>query len=438
MSKVLFLCPTHRDHREIEALGLDRKHEFFFHDYASIALEELVADEPSEQAVDDVRNVVHRLIDEYGGKGLDAIVSTDDYPGSALASILAQAFGLPGVPPAVNLRCQHKYHSRVDQRRFAPEAVPPFYLLDEDHLTSLHELRFPVFLKPVKSFFSVGAHRADSVQELFSCGFKSTLQGSFFRPFETLLVQYAGVNLGPPVIVEGLLQGEQVTIEGFVHNGDVEIIGVVDSIMYPGTRSFQRFEYPSALPLSVQTRMGDIASNVMRGIGYDNGLFNIEMMYDARNDTVHIIETNPRMASQFADLYEKVDGTNTYDVLLDLALGKKPVYRRTLGRHRFAASCVLRTFENAFVNRLPSAAEIAAVRARYSDIRVEVLATQGRRLSQEMQDGQSYRYGIVSIGGGDRADVLSILDDCCARLTFRLDSIVENPTTRRVARAGGR
>ena len=59
----------------------------------------------------------------------------------------------------------------------------------------------------------------------------------------------------------------------------------------------------------------------MSGLGFDNCMFNIEMMYDAREDRIAIIEINPRMASQFADLYEKVDGTNAYEVLLDLGMG---------------------------------------------------------------------------------------------------------------------
>jgi biotin carboxylase len=428
MSNILFLCPTHRDYREIDALGLRRRHNFFFHDYASIRLEELVADEPPEAAdVDDVRNEIAGLIERYSGVGIDAVVSSDDYPGAALASILAQRFGLPGVAPAVNLRCQHKYYSRLDQRRFAPEAVPAFHLLDENHLPALQELSYPVFLKPVKSFFSVGAYRANSMSELIRRGWQSSLQESFFRPFETALHEYAHLGLGPRVIVEELLQGLQVTVEGYVACGDVHVIGVVDSLMYPGTRSFQRFEYPSALPACVQRRMAEIARKVIAGIGYDNGLFNIEMMYNPERDVIHIIEINPRMASQFADLYEKVDGTNTYDVLFDIALGNKPTFGQRQGRYRFAASCVLRTFENALVTGLPSAQEIEQVRKRYPDVRVEVLATQGRRLSQEMQDGESFRYGIVSIGGRDRDDILHTLDECRARLSFTFETAIDAP-----------
>ena len=67
--------------------------------------------------------------------------------------------------------------------------------------------------------------------------------------------------------------------------------------------------------------MADIAKRLMSGLGFDNGMFNVEMMYDARDDRIAIIEINPRMASQFADLYEKVDGTNAYEVLLDLGIG---------------------------------------------------------------------------------------------------------------------
>jgi hypothetical protein len=60
-------------------------------------------------------------------------------------------------------------------------------------------------------------------------------------------------------------------------------------------------------------------------------------------------------------------------------------------------------------------------------VRVEVLATQGRRLSQEMQDGESFRYGIVSIGGRDRQDILSTLDECRARLSFSFDPRISAP-----------
>jgi hypothetical protein len=208
----------------------------------------------------------------------------------------------------------------------------------------------------------------------------------------------------------------------------VRILGVVDSIMFPGTIAFSRFEYPSALPEGVQARMADLATTLMGGLGFDNGLFNIEMMYDADADRISIIEINPRMASQFADLYEKVDGTNSYEVLLAVGQGRAPAFTPWKGRYGFAASCVLRTFEDHIVVALPSEADIAGLSRLYPDIRVELHASVGRRLSDELQDGQSYRYGIVNLGGRDRDDVLTQFEACRKRL-----GIVLQPTNPRPA-----
>jgi len=203
----------------------------------------------------------------------------------------------------------------------------------------------------------------------------------------------------------------------------VHVMGVVDSIMFPHTIAFQRFEYPSSLPVSVQERMADVARKVMPALGFDNGQFNIEFIYNSEANTVHIVEINPRMSSQFADLFEKVDGTNSYSVLLDLALGKTPDVKRGEGKHRTAFSCVLRTFRNQMVLELPSQDELERVQRQFPDIRIEILATVRRKLSQQMQDTCSYRYGLLNIGGQDREEILQIFDYCQRQLTFLFEPV---------------
>ena len=118
------------------------------------------------------------------------------------------------------------------------------------------------------------------------------------------------------------------------------------------------------------------------------------------------------MASQFADLYEKVDGTNSFAVLLDIAQGRTPRFTRRQGQYGFAASCVLRSFEDYLVAALPSDADLERLARLYPDIRVELHATVGRKLSDEFQDGKSYRYGVVNLGGRDLADVLEQFAAC--------------------------
>jgi len=189
---------------------------------------------------------------------------------------------------------------------------------------------------------------------------------AFFHPFEILFNKYTGHFLGTNYLLgEGLLQGIQTTLDGYVCGGQVQVMGVVDSIMFPNTIAFQRFEYPSSVPAPVQDRMADVARKVMPALGFDNGQFNIEFIYNPEANTVHIVEINPRMSSQFADLFEKVDGTNSYSVLLDLALGKTPHVKRGEGRHRAAFSCVLRTFRNQMVLKLPTQDELQGLQREF-------------------------------------------------------------------------
>ena len=190
-----------------------------------------------------------------------AIVSTDDYPGAALAAVLAKELGLPGPDPRVSLICQHKYLSRMAQARIVPDAVPAFWPIDVAEEAALPDgITFPVFVKPMKSFFSIGAQRICSAAELAEAKHRWMALDDFFLPLERLLQREAGVEIGTTrLIAEGLLKGHQVTVEGYAFGGEVDILGVANSILFPGTLAFSRFEYPSALPDGVQERMAEMA-----------------------------------------------------------------------------------------------------------------------------------------------------------------------------------
>lgn len=423
---ILVVCPTHRDYRELPRIsppGID----YIFHDYASTSLEDLVSNPArAKDLAADPLDEIETILAKVRGLELAGVISSDDYPGAALAAAVAQRLGLPAPDPTVAVLCQHKYLARLEQAKHVPHAVPSFALLDVDDDAPLpDDLRFPLFVKPVKSFFSIGAERVNSIAELAALLPYWDNLDQFFKPLERMLERYAGATIGTKrLIAEGLLHGEQVTVEGYVHGGVATMFGVVDSIMFPGTLAFSRFDYPSRLPQDVQAGMGEIAAKLMQGLGFDNGIFNVEMMYDAETGRISIIEINPRMASQFADLYEKVDGTSSYTVLLDIAQGRPPRFTRRQGRFAFAASCVLRSFHDALVLAVPGEADIERLASIYPDIRVELHATPGGKLSDEFQDGKSYRYGIVNLGGRDLADVLEQFDSCRGMLGIELLPIV--------------
>src|SRR4051812_30533287 len=252
-SRTMSICQTERDRRELGAIR--NGHVIVQHDYASELLENLTARErPSDNSISDPEREIDLILERCREEHVEGVITTDDYPGTTLASVVADKLNLAGPKPKANLICQHKFFSRQVQAAAAPEATPDFRLLDVREGAELSaDHSFPLFVKPVKSFFSVGAQRVNCRKELDQIRKVWAENAEFFRPFEILLKKHTGLSIGTKcLIAEGLLEGIQTTLDGYVQHGEVHLMGVVDSIMFPGTIAFQRFEYPSSLPETVQ------------------------------------------------------------------------------------------------------------------------------------------------------------------------------------------
>ena len=422
MKNILVVCPAQRDLRELSLDYVNSGYNLIFHTYDNSLLERIICKGIGWMTETfDPAAVIDEMLAVCERENIEGIVTSEDYPGSIFASIIAQKAGFPAPLPEHVLLFQHKYYSRLAQLKHVPEATPDFMLGDPHRFDPLlFDLAFPVFLKPVKSYFSVFANSATTIGELLHLMKTSVLPPEFLHQFNWFMSRYTPYDLSANyLLIENSLQGVQVTLEGFVHNGTVEPICIVDSIMFPGTISFKRFEYPSSLPVSVQVRMNDIASRLMCGVGFDNGFFNIEFMYNPEADTIHIIEVNPRMISQFADLVEKVDGVNTYAHLLALATGKRPDVPKRKGMHGMAASFVLRVFEDKKVIKAPSQEQLEQVYQLFPDARIQLYVQEGDKLSDAFQDGKSFRYGLVHLGGRDRKDLFAKFEQCKRRLDFQ-------------------
>jgi biotin carboxylase len=355
----------------------------------------------------------------------DGVTSSSDYPGAALAAALAHELDVPGSAPEAILGCSHKWYSRAAQRDVVPEATPWFTLVDPKRpLANVGELRFPCWVKPVKGSFSVFSRRVDRADELAAFLDRAPVHDfvdRYLELFHELVREHTGFEKdGRWFLAEELLTGSLVTVEGFAAGGEVEILGVVDSVTHPVTGSFVRFNYPSALPPDVQARMRDIAVRLIGRAGLRDSMFNIEMMHDAREDRIRVVEVNPRLCGQFADLYAKVDGTSGYEVALAVAAGERPEIRRNGGSQRAASSFPLRVFEHVRVTRSPDEEIVRRVEAEHTGALVWNECAAGQELAEfeGTEDGASCRYGVVNVGGLDRADVLARFDEVLGDLDW--------------------
>lgn len=418
---VLLLCPTRRAGEALAALG---------EKIGCNIIEEPRSrggflSNPTYGHELDILDLIESTIELNSKVKLDGVTCAVAFPGMNVASAcIAQKLGLPGPSPLAILTCEHKYYSRLAQQQFVPEATAAFQLIHPDDHGAIDSIEFPKFVKPVKSILSSGAYAVRSQEELRRAICRDGLPVGFLKPFNDLISKYSNFEYNADYfLVEELLEGWQVSLEGFVFNGEVTIMGIVDSLMFPGTISFKRFQYPSCLSEAVQSRMRDIAVRYLCGIKYDNWAFNFEMMYNPVTERIHIIEINARLASQFWDMFEKVDGSNPYDAILKIALGERPEFKHGLGEFPVAGSCVLRTFEDRLVKSVPGALELERLVSTYPDAKVEILAQVGKHLSDQIQDAGSFRYGLVNIGADSYEHLESKFEECSAMLPFEFEHV---------------
>ncbi len=374
---------------------------------------------------------VERFVAEVSATypGARGVFASSDYPGAPVAALIARRLGLAGPDPRAVLRTAHKYAARVALCAAVPEAVPRFALLDPFDPGTWHPgLDFPCFVKPVKGSFSVLARQVDTPQGLLDFLGTEPLREYcryFVRIFDDLVRRHGVFERGAAFfLAEELLHGDQVTVEGWVQEGELGFLGIVDTHFHPGTKSFARFEYPCAYPQGVQARMRDVVGRAVRALGLDHTLFNVELMVDGRSDRIAVVEVNPRMCGQFADLYAKVDGIGGYEWARAIALGERPRPTPGGGTFAVAASVPLRAFERMRVRAVPSPDEIAELEREFPGTRIWLECRAGEVLctAPEAEDGVSQRYAVANLGAGSR---LALLDK--ARLIEERLGIVLEP-----------
>ncbi|RFF27275.1 MULTISPECIES: acetyl-CoA carboxylase biotin carboxylase subunit family protein [unclassified Wenzhouxiangella] len=361
----------------------------------------------------------------------DGVMGYWDLPTSLAVPLVAREFGLPGAPLAAVAKCEHKYWSRIEQRKAVPEVVGRFQAIDpfaDDPLAGL-ELDYPFWFKPIKSHSSFLGFHVDS-RKTFEQHLPQVRKqiGIMARPMNQFLEhvdvpdEIAPIDGYHCIIEEIVSQGEQCTLEGYCWEGEVLIFGVIDSKRFgKHGSSFSHYQYPSALPVEVQERMIEIARKVMRHFGYDGAAFNIEFYWDPDADTIRLLEINARISKSHSPLFLMVDGVPNQKVVLDLALGRRPAFPYREGDFHFSGKFMLRYFEDGIIERVPNDRDIARVQAKYPEARIRVLASQGTALSDlELQDSYSFEVAEIFLGADNEDDLLVKYEEVRDLLDFRI------------------
>jgi biotin carboxylase len=404
-----------------DTLGFDRLQDGFAYDEAGFDLFSF----PSNARLIgfDLDRFADRQARRGRQRGWAGVVSHHEQFGALAAALVAERMGLPGTPVDAILACQHKLHARRVLAQVCPEASIGFAALDAHYGGAVPDgLLYPAYVKPVKAAFSVLARRVENQAQLFNHTRFGRRELWVIRrlvePFERIArARLPQAGTAHRLMLEEPMQAAQYNLDGWVFNGQVHALGVVDAVMYPGTQAFMRWEHPSRVAAAVQQQALAVAQRFLAAVGFTHGMFNMEFFHDAASGRLSVIEFNPRLASQFSDLYRRVHGLDPHAMSLALALGRDPaLLPRTVPTAGAAASLVYRAFTPGSAPPMPSSAQQAALQRRFPEALLFMYPKAGHALDRDFKWLGNHRYGIVHLQGRDETQLRQRAEEASALL----------------------
>ena len=355
-----------------------------------------------------------------------AVVSHHELYGTLVAAMIAERLGLAGPNVAAVLACQHKLYARRVLQQVCPQESLRFTAVDARLNESPPEsLGLPVYLKPVRATFSMLARGIDGPmawRDYFAnVSADSWLMRRLLAPFEQAIARHLP-EAGPSLrfLAEEPVWHPQYNLDGYRDQSGIHLLGVVDAVSYPGTQAFQRWEFPSRLPQTVIARALAVAQRFLAAVGFGQGFFNMEFFYDKVSDRISVIEFNPRLSSQFGDLYRGVLGLNPHAMALAIALGRTgSSVPRQPPTGKVGASLVWRAFaRDELPPRSPKGA-IAALSREFPGAQLAQFSRVPFSVHRELAWMGSHRYAVVNLVAEDSESLL--------RQSFRISNLLGWP-----------
>lgn len=367
---------------------------------------------------------------------IDAIIAQWDFPTSVLVPILCKEYGIPSPSVTSVLTCEHKLWSRIEQQKVIPEVVPRFCGVDPFAESPFEQvtLNYPFWIKPVKAFSSHLGFKVENFEQ-----FKEAIEeireniNQLGEPFSEAL-EYADTPEelqrlgGSACIAEEIISGVQGAPEGSMFKGEFNVHGIISQPKSKNTDTlFDRLEYPSNLPEHVHHKMIEVSRKFLEHIGYDNGCFNAEFMWNEADDKLWLVEFNTRISQSHSEIFVMVDGMSNHEIAVDIALGRRPSLLNRQGIAPVAAKCFIPyEHKDGIIRKIPSEAEIAEIRSRFPHTEVKIDVQVGQRLSDLMhQDNFCYRLGTLYLAADDHRQIEEQFQYCLKALKFEIEHVNE-------------
>ena len=330
---------------------------------------------------------------------------------SVVSAYVSQFLNLSAPSPNSIFNAQNKYAFTQTVSRIAAHLLPPTKLIDAT--SQKVSLSYPIFIKPVYGVASQHAFTIASQKELHHVLSTHVYTNqTTYDWYDQFYKRESPDHFSTSVsyLAQPLITGKQYTVDGFVYQNAVTILGYTESILTPDAKSFARFDYPANLPWHQTDEIEAFLQIYVRKTHYNNAGFNLEFFITEQNE-VKIIEFNTRISSQFIPLFKSQYEMSVPMMMAQLACGtypnitKKKIFNCT-------SSLVYRESEDKNVLTVPTQDQIHTLYTSNPHLlHIDILVKEATKLSDYRQDSYSFRYAKVAIGADTREEILTIAKD---------------------------
>jgi biotin carboxylase len=322
-----------------------------------------------------------------------------------LVAHITRALDLPGIPPDAARRCRNKF--AMKQALAHLDGVLPRFA----RVTSLEELEaaigtigYPAVVKPAGGSGSKGIfelHGADDLEPAVQ-----HLLRIAHPDFDVVFRQFPG-----ELIVEEFLDGDEFSVEAFVQDGRVEIVGVTDKVTSPGFHLELRHVFPSGLDASALAAIEEGTRLVATTLGMDYCSVHLEAKVGDRG--FRFIEVAARPAGDYiaTHVVPLASGVQYFENVVRVAVGLPLEIAPTLP---FVAGVRFALADRPGIFQRVDGVEALLERPGYEHVFLEVPTGSEVKLPPEYFTSQ--RVAAVIARHADRERLLELLEDGVARL----------------------
>lgn len=353
---------------------------------------------PAWKSAEEARVGVEAIIEEVAY--VDGVVALTDRGSLVLGLLVSRGIVKNGPDLRSVLFTQHKLQSRRIQKKVSSSIVPEFDLL------SAFDARSSFFVKPVYAFLSSFASSFDdySAAKIFSQKHEVALRQRnvsipFFLSqledevpiFDSETFDFIAETLLPDV--------PQITVDGFVDDGGITVLGFSRSDFFEGTNSFESFHFPHSFGEKIDTKVVSLINKLISAHELRETFFNVELRIDVETGEIWVVELNTRMSFQFSRMISEATGFNVLVAAARLACGERLDFDYVADDFHKGSLFIMRRENDALVKALRTHEELALLHKKNPSVYSYYTIDEGKKLSNVPQDTEMFRYGCVLVLG---------------------------------------